>query len=253
MRWKDGSQYSGFWKNDLMNGKGTMTYTNGSVYEGEWIEGRKNGFGKLTQNGTLISEGLWQNDNFSGGSNPVLAPQNFNQSSQSTTTSSSTQVRREKHKNVTIIGNEDFIKQIKDALALLEYKAPEECAIVTDYVLEIKQHERSGMRVEKKCIELADRTTFYSLEWCASVLVHEANHSKIYTEHKKKNPYSPVAYEVYGGAKAERICNLLQAKTGEKIGLNKSDIDYLLKGDGKHGDIDGDGDVDEDDYKLRDW
>jgi hypothetical protein len=253
MLWNNGEKYVGFWKNDFQHGFGEMNFSDGRKFEGEWAEGRQNGAGKMFKNGNILQEGTWNNGNFIGGNSISPAPQNIVPDKNEHSVTSNASPKREKYKKLTIFGKPDFIAQISNALRLLEEKSPEEAAIVFDYVVEIKQHDKSGMRVEKKTIELADRTTFHSVQWCASVLVHEAYHSKIYTEYQKKHPASVVPYEVYGGEKAEKACNLLQAKVGEKIGLGKDDIEYLLKGDGKHGDIDGDGDVDENDYKLRDW
>lgn len=34
--WKDGSKYTGYWKNDQANGKGRLVHADGDVYEGEW-------------------------------------------------------------------------------------------------------------------------------------------------------------------------------------------------------------------------
>jgi hypothetical protein len=45
---QDKCQYKGFWKNNLMNGYGTYTFSDGSIYEGEWENNKRHGFGILT-------------------------------------------------------------------------------------------------------------------------------------------------------------------------------------------------------------
>jgi hypothetical protein len=48
--WKDGSKYTGEWKNDGYNGYGTLTYENGSVYKGTWKDFSRDGYGTLILN-----------------------------------------------------------------------------------------------------------------------------------------------------------------------------------------------------------
>ena len=36
MDWMDGRKYTGYWKNDMMHGKGTLTSSDGSVQQGEF-------------------------------------------------------------------------------------------------------------------------------------------------------------------------------------------------------------------------
>ena len=45
---QDKCKYKGFWKNNLMNGYGTYTFSDGSIYEGEWENNKRHGFGILT-------------------------------------------------------------------------------------------------------------------------------------------------------------------------------------------------------------
>eukprot|EP00088_Acartia_fossae_P039814 TRINITY_DN41433_c0_g1_i1.p1 TRINITY_DN41433_c0_g1~~TRINITY_DN41433_c0_g1_i1.p1 ORF type:complete len:260 (+),score=73.27 TRINITY_DN41433_c0_g1_i1:1-780(+) len=43
--WKDGSHYSGEWREDKKEGEGSMFYANGDVYEGQWRDEKKHGEG----------------------------------------------------------------------------------------------------------------------------------------------------------------------------------------------------------------
>ena len=45
MKWPNGDEYVGEWKDDRMYGQGTMTWANGDVYEGEWKDDIMNGQG----------------------------------------------------------------------------------------------------------------------------------------------------------------------------------------------------------------
>ena len=47
--WPDGSFYRGYWKDDLMNGRGRMIRSNGDVLEGEWLEGQARGLAWLNR------------------------------------------------------------------------------------------------------------------------------------------------------------------------------------------------------------
>jgi hypothetical protein len=240
IKWSNGTSYSGNWKRGIKVGYGKIIYSNGTYYEGEWRNNLKHGLGKyFSKKGTIIYDGYWEEDEFLSKLSPLEAVK--------------AGIKTERYKNLTLVGKDKFLKQIKSALSLLEKKTPNDSKFVYDYVVRIQQFDRSGMRVQSKIMDLADRTTFHSLEWITSVLVHEACHSNLYHEYLKKYPNSSVPIKVHSSPEAEIKCNKVQAEVGKKIGMKKSDIDYLLNADGKHADIDGDGDSDWDDYNLRDW
>ena len=51
----------GDWKDDKMNGHGTMKYVNGDLYQGEWKDGNFNGHGTKTgTSGPCKYEGNWK-------------------------------------------------------------------------------------------------------------------------------------------------------------------------------------------------
>lgn len=39
IRWKDGSIYEGYWKENMAYGFGRLIHSDGDVYEGEWVNG----------------------------------------------------------------------------------------------------------------------------------------------------------------------------------------------------------------------
>ena len=56
---------------DCTNGQGHMKYDDGTQYIGQWKDGMPNGQGRLTNPDTSIKEGLWSNGQFvDGGSSP---------------------------------------------------------------------------------------------------------------------------------------------------------------------------------------
>jgi hypothetical protein len=47
MIFNGGKVYDGEWKNNKMNGKGTLTWADGKKYEGNFVEDKRDGHGKL--------------------------------------------------------------------------------------------------------------------------------------------------------------------------------------------------------------
>ena len=60
----NGVKYIGEWKDDKMNGQGTEIYSDGDKYVGEWKDGKKHGRGIIYSYDTneVKSEVVWQND-----------------------------------------------------------------------------------------------------------------------------------------------------------------------------------------------
>jgi len=144
-----------------------------------------------------------------------------------------------------ILGSDQFQKNVMDALKLLHEKSPKMFKFVKERISIIKEHYVSGIHVE------GDHPVFDfninscptdNIHWCASVLFHESWHVELY---RKGKPYT--------GENAEHLCNLHQKDALVKLDSNQTNIDHLVsiikKGD--HSDLDGDGDYDWDDYRLR--
>ena len=153
-----------------------------------------------------------------------------------------------------VIGNDKFKKQVTAALKLLRKKAPKVYKMVTTYVGRIEQGKHSGMWAYKEppTYELADPTAFYSVTWCASTIAHDAYHSKLYHDHRKKHGRS-VPKEVWTGVEAEKKCIAVQLQTMKEIGAPEHEVEHLGKQTGTHYDVDKDGDFDWEDYNKRDW
>jgi len=64
--WENGNQYIGDWKNNQMDGKGTLIYMNGDKYDGYFVNGVRNGTGTFTWKNGDIYDGEWKADMMNG-------------------------------------------------------------------------------------------------------------------------------------------------------------------------------------------
>ena len=146
-----------------------------------------------------------------------------------------------------IKGSDSFKQNIRKALKLLKENKPEYYQFVKERISVIEEHTISGMYVEEQPtrLELSNSScgTPGTL-WCASVLYHEAWHVEL---HRTGQQYS--------GAAAEHLCNTKQKAALGELGGSSHQINHLenIIQQGDHSDLDGDGDYDEDDYRLRTW
>ncbi len=148
--------------------------------------------------------------------------------------------------DVEIAGSEKFTNQITNALALLKSKAPDAYLLVTNYVKRIEQGKHSGMWAYKipPTYEMGDRTTFYSVTWCAATIAHDSFHSKLYHEYKKAH-WWPVPNAVWTGTEVEKKCMVHQLEVMNSIGAPKHEIEYAKQQEtGTYYKVD---------YKKRDW
>lgn len=157
-------------------------------------------------------------------------------------------------KSIKIIGNNEFITQTEDALALLQNLMPNSFEKVQQYVGMIEQGEHSGMWAyeDPPKYVVSDTTAFFSVTWYAGTIAHDATHSELYHEYLNRYGF-PVADDIWSGVSAEIFCIKYQIDVMEKINAPQFEIQYLNDLDGTHCDIDGDGDCDWDDYNGRDW
>lgn len=153
----------------------------------------------------------------------------------------------------------DFVKKIDKALQLLKGKTPDDFKTMQTYIGRIRATRASGANYNEEImtIEIARRTFDASLEWLASVLVHETHHIRKYKETGKKYGDAYLMTDKKAALQVmideELECNRVQLAVLEKIGGTQFEIDYLKAQKGDHFDIDKDGDYDWDDYNRRDW
>ncbi len=155
---------------------------------------------------------------------------------------------------IEIIGSAEFKQQVTRALARVSEKAPDAYQMITDYVGRIEYNERSGMLAYETppTYQLSSVTAFYSVSWCASTIAHDAYHSKLYHEYRKKHG-EPVSYDAWAGFEAEKKCIAFQLEVLKKIEAPLDEITYCISLDGTHGDVNKDGKLDSEDYDLRSW
>ena len=160
----------------------------------------------------------------------------------------------EKFKEIEIQGSEQFKEQISKSLELLKLKTPEAYLIVYKYIRVIKQGKHSSMWAYSKLptYEIADRTAFYSVTWCAGSISHDSLHSKLYHDHKN-NFEGPVPQKVWTGVDAEKKCLAHQLEVLKKIGSPEHEIDHCKKQQGTHHDVNRDGKYDWEDFEKRNW
>ena len=158
-----------------------------------------------------------------------------------------------------LIDEKVFVTKITAALELLKSKSPDDLKMVQTYIGIIRAWPASGANYNEEImtIDIAKLTFDATLEWLASVLVHETNHIKKYKVTGKKYGDAHLMTDKKAALQVmineELECNAVQLTTLIKIGGKKYEIDYLRSQKGDHFDIDKDGDYDTDDYKARAW
>jgi hypothetical protein len=155
---------------------------------------------------------------------------------------------------IEIRGDDAFIRQTREALHLLQQKAPDALAKIEAYVGIIEQGQHSGMWAyeEPPRFEVSDVTAYESVTWYAGAIAHDATHSELYHVYEEEHGPS-VPYDVWASAEAERVCIAYQVTVMEQIEAPEYEIESLRGADGTHCDVDGDGDCDWDDYNNRNW
>lgn len=155
---------------------------------------------------------------------------------------------------IAVEGDRHFVNRVGAALRILEQKDPEAYDLVERHVPRITQGQHSGMWAYENPprLELGPATANSSVTWLSGAIAHDAMHAKLYAELGGAQQ-KPVPDEAWSGVVAERTCCRYQAQVLERIGGTQAEIDWCNGGDGTHGDVNGDGKLDWDDYRKRDW
>ncbi len=160
-------------------------------------------------------------------------------------------------KELVIKGTSEFKNQISQALDLLKEKAPEAYDMVNEYVGTIEQRKRTSMGAQKMPprMSMADKSTYFSLTWCAGTIAHEAFHSKLYHDYRRKHPWRfwPVPRKIWANFETERKCVKYQLEVLKQINAPIGEIFNVAKQDGTHGDLNRDGKIDRKEYSVLDW
>jgi hypothetical protein len=139
------------------------------------------------------------------------------------------------YEQIEIIGSLQYVKQIVKALELLKKKASQKFSTVKKYIGRIEDFPRSEMAPWENppTFYFSKKSAFYSITWCASDIVHDAHHSKLYLDYWKKYKKQP-PYSVYGGKKIELECFKHQILVSKQIGAPVSEIIHLERQKGTH-------------------
>jgi len=133
---------------------------------------------------------------------------------------------------IKITGLEGCVVKTNLALDLLRSKAKSNYNNVIKYVGAIECTEsQSGMHVEEKPprYQVGKATVDAGTIWYAGTIVHDACHSKQYSDYLAKNPSANVPADVYTGKNAEAQCVKIQHAALGKIGATQATLDYVDK------------------------
>lgn len=165
---------------------------------------------------------------------------------------------------ITVRGNShitdpEFTNKIKKALDLLNKKSNSHLLTIKSYTKIIRAAAASGANYNEAemTIDIARATFDASLEWLASVLVHENHHLKKYKDTGKKYGDAhkmadkKAALQVMINEELE--CNRIQCEALRNVGGTEHEINYLKAQKGDHFDVNKDGLYDSRDYGSRNW
>lgn len=157
------------------------------------------------------------------------------------------------------ITDPEFTNKIQKALDLLNKKSNSHLLTIKSYTKIIRAAAASGANYNETemTIDIARSTFDASLEWLASVLVHENNHIKKYKDTGKKYGDAhkmtdkKAALQVMINEELES--NRIQLEALKNIGGTQDEIKYLMAQKGDHFDVNKDGLYDSRDYGSRTW
>ncbi len=159
---------------------------------------------------------------------------------------------------ILINGSTEYNHQIIAALKMLKNKVPLNYQEVKTNIGIIKQSEKSGMDVHNSppLFNFSKESALYSLTYCASSIVHDAHHSYLYKRYK--NIYhetygNNLPYKIWAGFNGELRAIEVQLSIMHAINAPIAEINHLKSSDGTHGDVNQDGKITDEDYRLTDW
>lgn len=143
--------------------------------------------------------------------------------------------------NAAYIPVVDFRTKIQKCLDLLQAKAPQYFTWFKKYNLKIRAGAASGANFQDGAIDIAKKTFDSDETWLASVIIHESIHFwQLRDGHYSTNQ-----------SVNEVEANRYQLGVLQLLGAPQSIIDYMIRQDGGHADLNGDGVYDWKDYELR--
>ena len=132
---------------------------------------------------------------------------------------------------ILIFGTDKFVERTEDALFLIKEKSPKSYELVTNYVSIIQCAEKSGMCAfnNPPTFQVGSRTAQSDLRWYASSIVHDAYHSKLYNDYRKKFNRK-VPKEIWTGRNAENSCLSAQEVFLKDIGAPERWMKHIQNG-----------------------
>ena len=132
---------------------------------------------------------------------------------------------------IMIFGPDEFVEKTEKALFLIKEKSPKSYELVTNYVSIIQSAEKSGMRAfnNPPTFQVGSRTAQSDLRWYASSIVHDAYHSKLYNDYRKKFNRK-VPSEIWTGRNAENSCLSVQEVFLKDIGAPERWMKHIQNG-----------------------
>jgi hypothetical protein len=144
--------------------------------------------------------------------------------------------------SIEVVGSEEYVDQVMDALEILKSKSSAGYDIVKKYIGRIRESETSGMVAyedpptfnmsRETALKYSEENRDYSLQWCISCIVHDAYHSKLYHEYRDKHLMVPD--RIWTGTDAELASIEQQKQVCEDIGAHEQLLAYLETLDGTY-------------------
>lgn len=121
--------------------------------------------------------------------------------------------------NVEIIGDAQFIDEVKAALKLLKVKAKRSFSLVKKQIGKIEKSNQDSRNFKKSpaVIGLSDETTFRSTTWLAGSLAESACYSKEY--------HQPSSFFGFWKQGPDKVCSQYKLKVMQRIGAPQAEID----------------------------
>lgn len=133
--------------------------------------------------------------------------------------------------SLVIKGDDNCIYKTNAALNLLKEKARSHYDVVKQYIKIIECTEKqSGMAAYENPprFQVGKATYEGGAIWYAGIMVHDANHAKLYQDYLKNHPSETVVpYEAWGGRDSEQKCIDVQLDVLQKIGADQATLDYV--------------------------
>lgn len=128
-----------------------------------------------------------------------------------------------KFKKIKIIGSKRFITQTKNALNLIREKSKRDFTRIQKYLKTIRQSSESAMILEKAQFNVSVVSAFHSVEWYASIIVHDTHHYYLHTIKK-------FFWEKKNFKEHERLCLAEQTRFLKKIKAPQKMIEHTENG-----------------------